>query len=360
MFTIYSDKDIFENIISSPDLYPNWNKIMSNHADICLNISKIDLEKETENQNTILFMFLQANAQNINIVPLDSYFQTIYSDLETIIENPTSAYFLNISEIEAKKLQKDTGIIVNCNYYIDDTILTRGVSLDWLAEDVINNNWIEILSPFNNFPSNSLIFNDRNLFTNEERVHGNILNIGIDNLLRILNTILPHDLKTNYHILIQSEQKDDARNKAKCDIIAHILNLEIRKLRNYNFSVEIIFYYATTNFFKNTHNRRIYSNYKFGKCENSIASFKIRDVNTTRNDDSFSLVCFFENLNSSSQCINNIKAHSNGSTRYRELSIDCFNKLNTYGPHNRYYRYYLDGIEVTKGQITNITNRLLN
>lgn len=360
MFTIYSDKDIFENIISSPDSYPNWNKIINNYSDICLDISEIDLRMETGNQDSILFMFLQANAQNINIIPLDNYFQTIYNDLETIIENPTSAYFLNIPEIDAKSLQNGTGLIVNCKENIDDDILIKGVNIEWLADEVINNNWKEILFPFNTFPSNSLIINDRNLFTNEERVVGVNKNIGIDNIVRILDNLLPQTLKTDYHILVQSEQNTHPTNKQKCDQIALILNDEIRNLRPYNFIVEIVFFNRGTMHFSSTHNRKIVSNYKIGKVEYSFAAFKIRENNTLKYDDSFNLKSFFENINSSQNCSANLKAHENATLKYTEIVNHCIQKINQGGPSDNVYRYYLNGIEITQGQSTNINNRLLN
>ena len=52
MFTIYSDKDIFENIISSPDTYPNWNKIIND------DLSKFIL---TANENGIIIFGLQCD-----------------------------------------------------------------------------------------------------------------------------------------------------------------------------------------------------------------------------------------------------------------------------------------------------------
>jgi hypothetical protein len=151
MFTIYSDKDIFENIISSPGIYPNWNKIINNHSDICLDINEVDLEMALNDSESILFLFLQSNARAIDVIPLDNYFKTIYGNLGTILENPTSAFFLNISIAEAQELQERTGIIINCIDNINDDILSKGVDLDWIADDTINNNWTNILNPFNNF-----------------------------------------------------------------------------------------------------------------------------------------------------------------------------------------------------------------
>ncbi|MBN8641609.1 MAG: hypothetical protein J0L86_07355 [Flavobacteriales bacterium] len=360
MFTIYSDKDIFENIISNPNNYPNWNKIIKDHSNICLNINQVDLDAEKADPETYIFLFLQANARNIDVIPLENYFQTIYNDFEIIIENPTSAYFLNIPEIDAKNLQDQTGLIINCKENIDDDILIKGVNLDWLADDLINNNWTEILSSFNNFPSNSLIINDRNLFSNEERVQGLNKNIGIDNLLRILDNLIPQNLKIDYHILVQSEQNSNINNKQKCDQIATILNNEIRNLRPYNFIIEIVFFNRGTMYFPSTHNRKIVSNYKIGKVEYSFAAFKIKENNTLKYDDSFNLKSFFENINSSQNCSSNLKAHENATLKYTEIASHCIQKINQGGPNDNVYRYYLNGIEVIQGQITKITNRLLN
>ena len=360
MFTIYSDKDIFENIISSPVAYPNWNKIINNHSIVCLDINKDDLDDEKINPDSSLFIFLQSNASDIVIIPLDNYFQTIYTNPETVIENPSAAYFLKLPEVDAKKLQEETGVIINCIDNINDDILSKGVNLDWFSDDEINDNWRNILHPFNNYPSNSLIINDRNLFTNEEKVLGTNQNIGIDNLIRILDNLLPQNLKIDYHILIQSEQNADPKNKANCDMVANDLNIKIRNLRKYNFEIEILFYFSGTKYFKHTHNRRIFSNYNYGKSDHNIASFKIRDANKTRNDDSFNLVCFFNKIDSTPYTANILNAHQKLTSIYKELVTDCIDKLNKNGPNDRYYRYYLNGIEVTQGKTTAINNRLLN
>lgn len=355
MFRIYSDKDIFDNIISSPD-YPNWNKIINNHSTICLDINQVDLDTEIANPDTLLFLFLQANARNIDVIPLEDYFKKIYANPETVIENPRAAYFLNLTEAEAKKLQEDTGVIINCDDVIDDNLIINGTYHEWVADEIIPNNWKYILAPFDNFPSNSMIINDRNLFTGIERT----LNIGINNLLRFLDNILPNNLKTDYHILIQSEQNSNPTNKPKCDNIATTLNNEIRNLRPYNFIIEFVFFNRGTMFFSSTHNRKIISNYKIGKAEYSFAAFKIKDSDTSKNDDSFNMITFFDKINSLESCTANLKAHENATLRYKEIVDNCISKINQGGSNDNVYRYYLNGVEVTQGQSTIINNRLLN
>jgi alkylated DNA nucleotide flippase Atl1 len=356
MFTIYSDKNIFESLISSFEEFPNWNRIINDHAEIVLDTDQAQLDTQIEDPENIIFLFLHSNARSIELKSSKSIFQNIYSKLETVLDDPKAVYFLNLTQSEAEKLQEDTGIIINCGDKIDDDILLKGVNLDWLADEEIQNNWTNILTPFYNYPSNSIIINDRNLFSNEERR----VNIGVNNILRILGNILPTSLSVDYHVLIQTEQKSETNNKSKCDDLARLLNEGIRELRNYNFQIEIIFYFAGTSFYKHTHNRRIYSNYKYGKSENSLASFKIHNLNITRNDDSFSLISFFNRLDSTSDTQNYLIAHRNGTNRSKEITADCVDKINKNGPNDRYYRYYLNGSEIVQGQAISIYNRLLN
>lgn len=361
MFTIYSDKDIFENMISLPDVYPNWNKIINDHSTICLDINNPDLEIELNNPDSILFLFMQSNSRDIELTALDDYFKNIYTNLEVVIENPSSVYFLNLTDIEAEKLQKDTGIIINNATKIDDNLLVRGAYNHWTAEETIPNNWEKLLSVFENFPSNSILINDRNLFTIKERVGSDNLYLGIDNLLRILHNILPQNLNVDYHITIQTDhQTNRTDNKEKCDEITRILNTEIRRLRSYNFIIEVIFIHASTQYYSYTHNRRLLSNYKTGSMSHCFSAFKIRTPDKAKNDDNLTISAFFDKLNSLSDKISNLKEHKIGIQRFKEITLHCISKINLGGPNDNFYRYYLNGVEITQGQSTIINNRLLN
>lgn len=363
MFTIYSDKDIFENIISSPDDYPNWNKIINNHSIVFLDINQDDLDDEIANPDTLLFLFLQSNARNIDIIPVDNYFQTIYGNLETVIENPTAAYFLNLTDVVTEKLQQDTGIIINNAIKIDDELLLKGIYNHWVSDETIVNNWKTILNSFQNFPSNSIIINDRNLFTNNERIGTQNLNLGTDNILRILDALLPQNINIDYHVIIQTDHqinRPGIENKNKCDEISDFLNTEIRNLRPYNFIIEMVYIHSSTQYYPHTHNRKIISNYKTGSISHCFSAFKIRTPDKTKNDDNFTLNAFFDKINNPASRESNLREHSIGIQRFKETTENCISKINLVGPNDYAYRYYLNGIEVTQGQTTAINNRLLN
>lgn len=361
MFTIYSDKDIFENIISSPNDYPNWNKIINNHSIIGIDIDQNDLDSELIDDQSILFLFLQSNAREINIKAVDHLFRKIEANPETVIENPSSAYFLNLTNAEAENLQKSTGVIINCNDKIDDNLLMKSIYNHWTAEEIIPNNWGELLTSFQNFPSNSILINDRNLFTANERIGSDNINLGVNNLLRILDNILPQNLNVDYHITIQTDHQTNRNdNKQKCDQIANILNIEIRRLRPYNFIIELIFIHSSTQYYSYTHNRRLLSNYKTGSMSHCFSAFKIRTPDKTKNDDNLNINAFFDKLNSLLNCNSNLKEHRIGIQRFKEITIHCISKINQGGSNDNVYRYYLNGVEVTQGQSTIINNRLLN
>lgn len=361
MFTIYSDKDIFENMISSPDVYPNWNKIINDHSIISLDIDNLDLDFELDNPDSILFLFLQSNSRDIELIALNNYFHNIYADLNTVLENPSSAYFLNLTDVEAENLQKKTGIIISNINNINDNILVRGAYNHWEAEEIIPNNWETLLEGFEDFPSNSILINDRNLFTNKERINNIDHYLGIDNLLRLLDNLLPQNLSVDYHIIIQTDhQTNRADNKVKCDEIARILNTEISGLRPYNFIIEVIFIHSSTQYYPYTHNRRLLSNYKTGSVSHCFSAFKIRTPNKAKNDDNLSISAFFDKLNSLSNNVNNLKEHKIGIQRFKEITMHCLSKINQVGPNDNIYRYYLNGTEITQGQSVTISNRLLN
>ena len=39
MFTVYSEKEIFENIVVFNEDTPNWFNIFCNHSEVCLNMT---------------------------------------------------------------------------------------------------------------------------------------------------------------------------------------------------------------------------------------------------------------------------------------------------------------------------------
>lgn len=288
MFTIYSDKDIFENIISSPNVYPNWNKIINNHSAVCLDINSIDLDLELNNPDSILFLFIQSNAREIDIMPSDNYFKTIYIKPETVIEKPRSVFFLNIDADKAMNLQIENGIIVQSKYNIDDKALLGSFYKDLPKNTVCESNtvkgWKSLIN-FNLPPSNSLIISDNYLFSNEvDRII-----VGETNTVNLVDALLPSTLKIDFHILIVAE--DNKKSDVWCEKLKDRISTQIKSLRQYNIIVEFLFS-------KTIHKRALMSNYLYGSSDKGFSVFSTRDNKTTRDDNDFRLDRVFNNLNS--------------------------------------------------------------
>jgi hypothetical protein len=288
MFTIYSDKDIFENMISFPEIYPNWNKIINNHATVCLDINEHDLTNELTDDESILFLFLQSNARQIDLIPLDSFFKTISSNPETVSEKPRSVFFLNVSEADANEMQENNGVIVQSKDNIDDNILIgsffKVLPKNLVCENGLNLGWKSLIN-FNLPPSNSLVISDNYLFKNEDRG----INIGERNIINLIDSILPQILSVEYHILIIAE--DNNKSAQWCEKLKTRVSKEIKALRPYQISIEFLFS-ATI------HKRVILSNYLSGSQDKGFSVFSTRDNKTVREDNDFRLDRVFNSLNS--------------------------------------------------------------
>lgn len=288
MFTIYSDKDIFDNIISSPNNYPNWNKIINDHSAVCLDINQVDLDAELENPDSILFLFLQLNARRIELVALDNYFQTIYANPETVVEKPRSVFFLNVDSDVALRLQEENGIIIQSKENIDDKILLgsyfKELSKNVVCEIGTTLGWQSLIT-FDLPPSNSLIISDNYLFKNEE----NRIVIGEPNTIHLIDALLPQNLNVDYHILIIAE--DNRKSQAWVETLKNNMSARIKALRPYNIIIEFIFS-ATI------HKRAVLSNYLNGSSDKGFSVFSTRDNKTIREDNDFRLDRVFNNLHS--------------------------------------------------------------
>ena len=84
MFTVYAEKDIFENIVVFNDQAPHWFNIFCNHSEVCLNMTDEELASE-ELQGTPIFEFIMANGGRSPIA-LKEFFDSIYEDNKVNLE----------------------------------------------------------------------------------------------------------------------------------------------------------------------------------------------------------------------------------------------------------------------------------
>jgi hypothetical protein len=305
MFTIYSEKDIFDKIIVYKDSIPNWFNIFFNHSEICLNITDSELEAE-EMEGTPIFEFIKSNGGR-SVIALKEYFDLIYDDNSIIKEKPRSAFFLKYSKFEAEIIQNSYGVIVQCIESINDDVLTGSYKKKLLKDDKIELNgnfgWKSILN-FVFPPSNSLVITDNYLLQSVERVDNGYIHSGNRNILWLLDAILPKSLSIQYHITIISEDND--QNETWRKKVFNELNTDVKRLRDYDINLEIVFIKSEL-----LHERLLLMNYVNTSCEHGFNLFKAKDGKTVHVVNKLQINSYFSALN-----------NNQGETEYQLASKD--------------------------------------
>jgi hypothetical protein len=277
MFVIYSEKEIFEDIILYKDQYLNWYNTLCWHADVCLNLTDDELENE-KIEGTLIFEFIKAKGgTGKSLNALKPFFDEIYDDYSQIAEKPRSVFLLKCTKEKADSLQSDFGVMVLCRENIDDSVL-RGTYYKDLPKGMIIENqkgtgWNGLIT-FPLPPSNTLVLTDDYLFKNEE----NGKNIGEINLVELLDVFLPSVLKTEYHIAVFTN--DDGKTEVWCESLVNRLKTAIVSLRTYPIVFEVVFT-------KTIHKRKMVLNYLNTTCDKGYSVFKTDDKKTIKDDNDF-------------------------------------------------------------------------
>lgn len=270
--TVYIGKNALEKIIDRDDIFPKLNRILKNHAEICLNISDTEFDEIISDYESDLCHLLK----NIKIVPLKEYFNYIKEEnISDIADKVYSIFYLDVDIEEAKRLSKEYGVIVQSENYIDDNILQFNYYNQLKKGERVpgqGNGWENSFKDLTFPPFNSLVLTDGYLLANEDKRKGNI---GFENLKLLLNSILPEKLKTVFHLLVITPLKHISCEKA--DKLFLELKNYLSSIRPYDFNVELIL--------RDTiHSRKAYSNNFVIICDKGFKMFNLFDT-TIANED---------------------------------------------------------------------------
>lgn len=260
MFIVYSEKEIFEKIVLDKDQLPNWYNILCNHSDICLNMTDEELMAE-EVPGTIIFEFILANGGKSPIA-LHDFFVQVYEDNAVIEHKPRSAFFLHFDKEKAFEIQSKYGLIVQSIENIDDTILTGSYTKllpinENIAIGSAQGYRALLQSPIP--PSNAMVITDNYLF--------NRMVEGKENMIQLIDVLLPKKLEIPYHIALFTNDKNPDRTKDWCVNLVNSLKETIQKLRPYEIVLEVVFT-------KTIHAREIFLNYLNISTDKGFAIFK--------------------------------------------------------------------------------------
>jgi hypothetical protein len=318
-FLVYAEKSAFDEIIFYGD-YPNMRRILVNHASVFLNLSAEELQEDIDSQG-VIFNYLHAfGAAKIPEAHRD-YFENIYDDNSRMVYFPRSVHYLNVSKVEADYLKKELGIIVESSENIDDHILTGTFFKELRKNQKIGiehkSGWSSLLD-FQMPPSNAVVVLDNYLFKDSETISERTHTVGKSNIIHILDSLLPEELKIEYHVTLISE--DYGRSLEWKSEIINTLTTEIKNLRAYDINVEIVFVES-----EHFHKRRIIMNYINASGDKGFSVFRVRDGKTVRSANDFRFNRVFSN-------IDNLKSDSDfkSATEGLKLIKDVCNDLATH------------------------------
>lgn len=320
MFTIYAEKEIFEELILFNEEKPNWYKIICNHADVCLNMTDDELEAELVS-DTVITEFIKISGGRSPIA-LKDFFDLVYKTNSKIAEKPRAVFFLDCDTEDAERMQKDYGVFVFNKDNIDDNAL-KGTFYKVLQQNnIINGNgnsgWENLLN-FELPPSNALVITDNYLFSNIENQN----NVGQANLISLLEALLPEQLKTDYHITVFANEPPN-RGPNWCNTLTNNLRESIYSLRLYSINFEIIFT-------ETIHSRKLLLNYAEITCDRGFAIFRIRNNRQVREENDFRFERAFNRVDPS-EGDTNYQASENILIQLKSKGEDVQNLVNNIGP----------------------------
>lgn len=275
------------------------------------------------------------------------YIKKIPTKSESVLKNPSSLFILDIPLAEAKKIQVEYGVM--CRSGVDINISSL---IDINDEHTTDKNeplgrgWDTVLDSVEPLPSNALILTDRYLFKTTNAKYGN----GFDNVRSILIELLPHELKTTYHVTVVFD-KENINALYDFQTIAKRLNdIKVELKRPYPIMMEVLGMTDDNDTYYHLHNRRIVSNYFVVKMDYSLAAFN-KTVGTADQTITPQVMFTEDSLNRRSTAP--LKSMQQIVTALRKFS----NTLSSpYTNHNSYY-YAVDGQWMEK--CIAIRNRLI-
>lgn len=271
------------------------------------------------------------------------YIRNIKDHPETVLENPSSLFILDISIVEAENIQTSYGVICMNGKNVSTRFLIDTNDEHTIDEgEQFGNGWSTVLKSVKAIPSNALLLTDRYLFSATAPRHGN----GIDNVQSILDTLLPRKFLGEYHVTIVFDNENKNDNYKFNDIVYLLNNVKKALHRDYPINMEILGITPDCDIYDELHNRRIVSNYYIVKVEHKLAAFN-KNVSTCLQTITPQVIFTVDSLNKNSTAP--LKAIDHAIATIREFSKTASN--------SRDYYYALNGKSMEK--CTGIKNRLL-
>lgn len=329
MFNIFIAEKILRNIIQAESQRPNnarsnLFKILKSAQYLYVAMDAPDMEWMKQ---------LKKEFGLVADITRTTYIKKIPANPETVLKNPSSLFLLDISFAEAKKIQKEYGVM--CLSDTDPNITPLIDIYDEHTTDKgepLSRGWDAVLDSVEQTPSNALILTDRYLFKTTNPRYGN----GFDNIRSILNELLPRELNTTYHVTVIFD-KDNIDALYNFQTIAKRLNgIKEEFKRPYPITMEVLGISGKNDTYHDLHNRRIVSNYFVVKMDYRLAAFN-KNIGTVDQTIIPQVLFTQESLNGRSSAP--LKSMNQIVSALREFSNSLSSPRTN---HNSYY-YAVDG-----------------
>lgn len=261
---IFLDKEIFETVLILSNYYPNLFKIFTDKSEFVLDMDDEELTSLlADSENTTTQILLGYDLPNHADKGIISKFE---KDYRSMLNEPMSLFFLNVSKQEAERIRADYGILVVSSSDIDDGIFNNGVfnyriDTSFQIQGNIHDTWKRVFGKMRMLPSNGLVVSDAYLFSTTN-MH---IDDCVKNIQGILDAVLPDKFGDVYHVLFFTEDAKTDNNKLN-KAIGEIKSF-IKSKRSYEIIIEYVFY-------KSLHQRKLISNYNVIVFDKGLMTFK--------------------------------------------------------------------------------------
>lgn len=271
MLKIYTDLSLFEQVLCDEDDDVMLG-IFSHHAEILMNISDADLEREEEKQD---FVFHYQMAQgNRSIVALDYHFDNLDSDDVHYSNDPRALYLRDIADHDRDRISGGQGIMLlnasNLGSHQLDYFFDKDLHEGQVCKEGDNIGWHALL-PDDLPPCNALVISDNHLFANENGVRGE------QNICQLYERLLPDSLRCDFHLLLIAPEHKDYDTQSCAQLCGRIKSFLSHLNKPYSILFELVF--AET-----IHKRIAIANYYSIIMDKGFAAFKTGDLQTAHED----------------------------------------------------------------------------
>lgn len=226
---------------------------------------------------------------------------------EALLENyPESVFVLNIKPEEAKRLQDQYGTLVISEDNIDLSTLTE--SDFYTCKKGKEGNWKEVFEVASRKPFNTIIINDRNLFTDLYKDGEKTMHYGVDNIKSIITALFANRKyapECPIEVLLGFEGKDVNISKLNKEFESKLSGI----IKKYKLVIELIGYDGRSSYWDFSHNRWMATNYATITTEHKFAAFR-RNIASV-DQDIFYKPFYSEGLKSNNKSKHPITAHYN-------------------------------------------------